>query len=152
MDETIHKLFSFTGLEIFTIGTTIVSLFYNLWQFLEARKNKSEVFKPISNNLIAIFNNIKTGQNTAYYLKQNLNDKTNPHKDLETLRYEYTNYLQNNMNYLDGVKELLVGALISINPNDKTGENVFKASDYGLTEEDRQRKKEFMKNWKPNNS
>jgi hypothetical protein len=46
------------------------------------------------------------------------------------------------MNYFWGFQEAIVGILVTLNPNDKEGHQAFRATDYGLTAEEKQWRKE----------
>lgn len=133
-----------TGLEIFFISTTLLSLFLNLYQLMTAKKEKAALKAPLSNTLIALFNDIKSKSITVHETQQFLFHKENPHKDLRTLRWEFLQFTKTIKNYLSGFQETLVGTLVTLNPEDKQGEIVFKAADYGLTEQDKEVKNKMM--------
>jgi hypothetical protein len=133
-----------TGLEIFFIATTIVSLFLNLYQMMIAKKEKAALQAPLSNSLIALFNDVKSKTTKVFETQEFLFHKQNPHKEIETLRWEYFQFTKNVMNFLNGFQESLVGILVTLNPEDKQGEKAFKAADYGLTEQEKELKRGYM--------
>lgn len=146
MDNNIVKevLLNLTGLEIFFISTTILALFLNLYQLMTAKKEKAALHNPLSNSLIALFNDVKSKSTSVFETQQFLFHKRNPHKDIDTLRWEYFQFTKNIINYLNGFQENLVGVLATLNPEDKQGEKAFKAADYGLTEQEKELKRRYM--------
>jgi len=127
-------------LEIFFIITTIVSLFFNIMQWRDRRNLKL----PISNSLLAMFNDVKNKGNHVSLVQQLLYSPAFPHKDLQTLKFEYAHFTQTVMNYLWGFQEAIVGILVTLNPNDKEGHQAFRATDYGLTADEKQWRKEWI--------
>lgn len=135
-------------LEIFFIITTILSLFLNLYQLMRARKEKAALRAPLSNSLIALFNDVKSKTTSVFETQQVLFSKQNPHKEIETLRWEYFQFTKNVINFLSGLQESLAAALVTLNPEDKEGEKVFKAANYGLTEQEKELKQGYMERFK----
>ena len=150
MDNNMMKtvVLNLTGLEIFFIGTTILALFLNLYQLMLSIKAKASLQAPLSNSLIALFNDVKSKSTSVFDTQQFLFHKQNPHKDIDTLRWEYFQFTKNVINFLNGFQENLVGALVTLNPEDKQGEKAFKAADYGLTEQEKEFKRTYMANIK----
>ena len=140
-----------TKVEIFFILTTIVSLFINLFQFMIWWRDQNNRFRPLSNSLVALFNDVKAKSLHCYYIQNTLRNPKNPHTDLSTLRWEFISYTQTMIAALQGFQESVVGLLATLNPNDKDGTNVFRSSDYGLTEQERELKKKnferFQEQW-----
>jgi len=136
-----------TTLEIFFIITTILSLFLNLYQLMRARKEKAALRAPLSNSLIALFNDVKSKTTSVFETQQVLFSKQNPHKEIDTLRWEYFQFTKNVINFLSGFQESLIGALVTLNPEDKEGEKVFKAADYGLTEQEKELRRGYMEHF-----
>jgi len=135
-------------LEIFFIIATILSLFLNLYQLMRARKEKAALRAPLSNGLIALFNDVKSKTTSVFETQQVLFSKQNPHKEIDTLRWEYFQFTRNVINFLSGFQESLVAALVTLNPEDKEGEKVFQAADYGLTEQEKELKQGYMEGFK----
>lgn len=146
MDNGIVKevVLNLTGLEIFFIATTIFSLFLNLYQLMTAKKERAALQSPLSNTLVALFNDVKSKSTSVFETQQFLFHKQNPNKDIDTLRWEYLQFTKNIINFLNGFQENLVGALVTLNPEDKQGEKAFKAADYGLTEQEKELKRGYM--------
>jgi hypothetical protein len=136
-----------TSLEIFFISTTLLSIFFNLYQFMVGRKEKRALHAPLTNTLIGLFNDIKSKGLTAFNTQQLLLAPQNPHRELDTLKWEYFHFIQSVIGYLSGFQEALVGALVTLNPEDKEGKLSFRASDYGLTEDEKEQRKQYMKRW-----
>jgi hypothetical protein len=108
---------SLSGLEVFFIITTIVSLVFNVLQWRE-RKGLRE---PLINTLVGTFNDIKSKSNAVLFAYNALFNPNNPHKDVTTLRWEYGLLLQNFLGFLQGLQEQVVGVLVSLRPQDKHG-------------------------------
>lgn len=141
MKEAVLNL---TILEIFFIATTILSLFINLYQLMTAKKDKAALQAPLSNSLIALFNDVKAKSTSVFETQQFLFHNQNPHKDISTLKWEYLQFTKTVINFLNGFQESLVGVLATLNPEDKQGDKAFKAADYGLTEQEKDLKRGFM--------
>lgn len=146
-----EAVLSLTGLEIFSIAATLISLFFNLVQYMQARKEKQALKSPLTNMLIALFNDIKSKSSNVYMTQQLLYNPKNPIKEYEALRWEFFQFTQNVINYLVGFQEVLVGSLVTLNPDDKEGNQAFRASDYGLKTEEKELRKQFSKQWQAKN-
>lgn len=92
-------------LEIFFIITTVISLFFNIMQWRDRRNLQI----PISNSLLALFNDVKNKGNHVSLVQQLLYSPAFPHENLQTLRSEYAHFTQTVMNYLWGFQEAIVG-------------------------------------------
>lgn len=137
---------SLSVLEIFFIATTIFSLFLNLFQLMIWWRDKKNLYNPVLNHLRGVFNDIKQKNISIYALQQRIFHNTNPHQDLNTLKWEYYNTMQLITSYLIGFQESVVSVIVSLNPKDKEGKEAFRASDYGLTESEKEIKsKSFEK-------
>ncbi|MCH8029591.1 MAG: hypothetical protein IH874_06645 [Candidatus Dadabacteria bacterium] len=143
-----QTLLSLTGLEIFFICSTIISLVFNLlqWRYRKASK------EPLSNSLVAIFNDIKSKTNGVFLVYNALFNLNNPHKDINTLRWEYGLFAQSVIGYLQGFQEQLFGVLVSLKPEDKGGQQAFRATDYGLTEQEKELREQYFQQHKATNA
>lgn len=130
-----------TGLEIFFIITTLLSLVGNVIQFMMGYRDRKYILKPISSSLIAIFNDIKNKTLHAFIEQGALGNPKNPHT-IDTLKWQSASFAQAMITYLQGLQEAVVGVLVTLNPKDKEGKEVFRASDYGLTEEEKKNRNE----------
>ncbi len=146
MEQQILKqsILNLTPLEIFFIVTTIISLFFNLYQLMLARREKSAVKAPLTNSLIALFNDVKSKSLFTFIAQQKIVSLDNPHTDIATLKWDYVQFTQNVQGALSGFQETLVGVLVTLNPDDPEGKRSFRAADYGLTEQEKERKKQYM--------
>ena len=72
----------------------------------------------------------------------------NPHTDIETPKWEYGHFAQSLIGYLNGFQEALVGVLVTLNPDDKEGNLAFRASDYGLTDDEKKFRKKSAQQWR----
>ncbi len=145
MENEITKvvLLNLTGLELFFIATTLISLFINLYQLMVYKREKAAFQTPLTNSLIALFNDVKSKSTNVYAIQNLILHKLNPHKDISTIKWEYYQFCQTTIAHLIGFQESLVGVLATLNPKDKTGEQAFRAGDYGLTQEEKDFKKKF---------
>ncbi|MGB2691239.1 MAG: hypothetical protein WBC96_01965 [Thermodesulfobacteriota bacterium] len=138
------KVFQFSGLELFFIGTTILFIIFNLYQLMETKRMKKELELPIHNSLVGLFNDIKSKMNTAYLIQSHLGHPSNPHKEINTLRWEYNQFILFSIGQLSGFQESVVSILSTLNPKDKEGKDIAKAKDYGLSEDDRKLRDQLM--------
>ena len=146
-DAAKHTVLTLTSLEIFFIVTTILSLFLNLYQLMTARKYRASFHTPLSNGLIALFNDIKQKSLNAFLTQQRLFNIQNPHKEIGTLKWDYVQFAQSMMDNLRGFQESVVGLIVTLNPQDKEGKMAFRASGYGLTEEEKELNRDRAKHW-----
>ena len=141
-------LLELTGLEIFFISTTIISVFFNLFQLVVWWRDRKNLYRPISNSLVGLFNDIKAKATHAYMNQQLLFSQINPHKDINTLRWEFAAFTQTVINYLQGFQESVVAVLVSLNPNDRDGRQAFRAGEYGQTEQEKQMRQDMMERFR----
>lgn len=144
MKEAILQLSLF---DIITICIAIISVFFNLYQFMDSRKFKQQLLNPIHSQLVGLFNDIKSKLGTTYITQQLLSNPKNPHKDLDTLKWEYYLFTFAVLGFLNGFQEIARAALSTLKPEDKIGEAAFRAADYGLTQEERKLRDELVKQY-----
>lgn len=130
MKEAVLNL---TALEVFFIVTTLISLVFNVIQWRDSKASK----EPLSNTLVAMFNDIKSKSTNIYQTYNILFSPNNPHKDIATLRWEYGLFAQSILSHLQGLQEQVVGLIVSLRPDDKEGQLAFRASEYGMTNQER---------------
>lgn len=135
---------SLTGMEVFFIITTILSLGFNILQWRESKASK----EPLANTLVGTFNDIKLKTNAVFFAYNALFNSNNPHKEVNTLRWEYGLFIQYVLNFLQSLQEQVVSVLVSLRPDDKEGKLAFRASDYGLTEQDKELRRESFEQFK----
>ena len=134
MKEVVLEL---TGLDLIFLTIALVSLLGNVIQFMIWWRDQKNLYQPISKTLTGLFNDIKNKATHAMWVQNTLFNANNPHKDVETIRWEYGTYAQTVWNYLQGFQEAVVAVLVSLDPEDKDGKAAFRASDYGLTDEEK---------------
>ena len=130
-------------LEAFFILTTIASLVFNVLQWRDRKASQ----RPLTNLLIALFNDIKAKSQNVYFASNALWNPNNPHTDLETLRWEYGLFANSLFGYFQGFQETVVGALVTLNPSDFDGRLTFRAQTYGLTDQEREWRETQSKRW-----
>ncbi|MDA2918716.1 hypothetical protein MYX76_04370 [Desulfobacterota bacterium AH_259_B03_O07] len=138
MKEVILEL---TTLEIIFVGTTLVFGFFNILQWRDSRKLKSTIYNPV----VALFNDIKSKQNNTFLIQQLIYSPKNPHKDLDTLKLDYYEFTNSVIGFLNGFQESVVGLLVTLKDEDREGKEIFKAANFGLTEQDKRIRDEYMK-------
>ncbi len=70
----------------------------------------------------------------------------NPHT-IETLKWHASSFTQSFITNMRGLQEAIVGLLVTLNPKDREGKEVFRASEYGQTEDEKKLKREFTANF-----
>ena len=135
-------MISFEWWNLIPIGLALISFVFNVVQYVEKKK----LLKPFSNSLIGLFNDVKN-KNILCYTKQNviLFHPNNPHKDLETLRWDFSDFLFFMIQALYGFQEHIVALLKSLEVSDK---EVFKALDFGLNPHEKEMKEIWWKKYK----
>lgn len=133
-----------TKLEVFFIATTLISLFFNVFQAMIWWRDQKNLFRPLSNSLVALFNDIKAKSLHCFFVQNTLWNPNNPHKEMDTLRWEYGAFTQTMITALQGFQESVVGVYTTLNPDDKDGAKVFRAADYGLTQQEREFKQKNL--------
>jgi len=131
-------MISFEWWNLIPIGLAIVSLCFNFIQY-RSRKN---VLKPISSTIIGLFNDVKN-KNLICFIKLNgLWNPENPHKGIKTMRLDFSDFINFMNQSLFGFQEHLVALLNGIGVKSK---DVFKALDFGLTQDDKKFRELFYK-------
>jgi hypothetical protein len=93
--------------------------------------------------MIGLFNDIKAKTLHAYNTQNTILAPNNPHKDIKTLQWEYFAFTQTMISNFLGFQENVVGLLVSIDPSDKEGKEAFRASNYGLTNEEKELHRQY---------
>lgn len=127
-------------LDIIFITLALISLGFNIWQYVERKKT----VLPLKSLLTALFNDIKAKSMHAYTVRQLLYAEANPHKELETIRWDYYAFTNAVLQNYQGFQEIVVGLLVSLDPSDKDGKEAFKAFDYGLNDQEKEQRKKFL--------
>ena len=117
-------------LDILFILISLVSIGFNIVQFVEKRKK----ITPLKSAMTALFNDIKAKSLYAYQTYSTIFSPNNPHEDIKTLQWEYAAFTQTMISNFQGLQENVVGLLVSIDPSDKEGNASFRAANYVLTD------------------
>ena len=104
MKQTVLEL---SQLDLIFMCVALLSLFVNLYQFMLYWRDRRNFKEPISNALRGLFNDIKAKVNHAYTTQNMLFSPTNPHKDVDTLRWDYAAFTQTVLSELQGFQEQL---------------------------------------------
>ena len=128
-------------LDIFFILIGLVSIGFNIVQYVEKRKS----IIPLKSAMIGLFNDIKAKSLHAYQTQNTIFSPNNPHEDIKTLRWEYAAFTQTMISNFQGFQENVVGLLVSIDPSDKDGNAAFRAATYGLTDEEKEMRHQYTK-------
>lgn len=132
--------------EIVSLAIAITSIIFNIIQGVYSYLRSNYYYKPIYNSLFGLFNSIK-GKSLNIYGKQNLLfSPDNPHNELNTVKWDYYEFTQEMINFLDGIREHIVSTLKSM----QSKEEPYKASEFGLTAEEKKQREEFAKKYKKN--
>jgi len=134
-------MISFEPRELIILGITVISIGLNVTQFI---KRKS-TFKPISNSLIGLFNDVKNKTLLCSIKQMTLFSKENPHTEIITLKWDISSFLFSLIQALYGFQEHIVASLKTLEVSDR---EVFKATDFGLTEKDKEMRELWDKRYK----
>lgn len=137
IDEAKNVVLRLTGLEIFFIITTLISIGFNFYQFVESRSMKKELHIPIYSALVGLFNDIKLKRLNAYLQQSYVASDRNPHTELNTIKWEYQQFCLSVATSMQGFQETVTAILLTLNPKDKEGKEVFSASNFGLSDTER---------------
>lgn len=130
-----------SGLDALFLLLALVSLVVNILQWFDRRALRV----PLSSNLRSLFQDIKTKEQNAYFVSNAIFHTNNPHTEIETVKWEYGLFAQSVLGNYQGFKEVIVGLLKTLNPKDK-GDEITRALDYGMTDEEKALREEFLKN------
>ena len=122
---------SLSGLDLFFAITTVVSLGFNLWQLFRDRYK----YAPLKNSLIGLFNDLKGRQMRAYARTQLITSQAGMSLDVQAIRLEFYDFVEASKLDLEQVREHLVAAIMTLDPDTNTSQ-VFRAGEFGLTEQE----------------
>jgi hypothetical protein len=128
-----ERVLNLTPLDIFSICTTVVSIGFNIYQWMDRRALRDSIANPLR----ALFNDIKTKSNNAIFVYGALFTNNNPHTDIKTMQWEYGIFVQSVVSAFQGFQEMLVGVLVTLHPDDRHGDQLARATDFGLTEQEK---------------
>jgi hypothetical protein len=135
MKETVLEL---NWLDIILIVIALLSIVGNLIQGMIWWRDQKRFYLPIEKSVVGLFNTIKHKINHTAWTQGVISNPNNPHKEIATLKHEYSQYIQSIATFLLGLQETVVSIYMSFNPSDKKGEEAFKASEFGLSDEDKE--------------
>lgn len=126
------RTFSLSGLDLFFAITTLVSLGFNLWQLFRDRYK----YDPLKNSLIGLFNDLKGKQLRAHQRSMLVYTKQALDLPVEATRLEFYDFAQEMSQSLDQLREHVVASIQTLDPSAST-QQVFRAAEFGLTEQER---------------
>ena len=133
---------SLSGLDLFFAVTTVVSLGFNLWQLFRDRYK----YAPLKNSLIGLFNDLKGRQLRAYQRQSLITSNAGLAAPVEAVRLEFYDFVQETMQSLEQLREHIVAAIQTLDPEAST-QQVFRAAEFGLNEQERRFRQEGMERY-----
>jgi len=130
---------SLSGLDLFFAITTAVSLGFNLWQLIRDRYK----YHPIKSSLIGLFNDIKARQLRVHLRHKFLASPGAMNAPIDVLRAEFADFVQEILQSYEQLREHVVANIHMVDPN-ASNHQVFRAADFGLTEQEKTFRSEFM--------
>jgi len=124
--------------EIVSISIAILFGVLNIIQYY----NKRNTFKPITNSLIGLFNDVKDKLILCHGQKNKLWNPDYPHKEAMAVRWDYDDFIFSMIESLYGFQEHIVALLNTMDIKDK---DIFKAVDFGLSSEEKEQRELFLK-------
>jgi hypothetical protein len=131
------EMIEFSTKELISLGIAIISLSVNVIQW----QKKKTFYKPIYNALVGLFNAIKAKQIYCYTMRKAVESGNYTQSDKQ-IRNNFSMFIQEILVDFEGIKEHLVAALKTMDKSDK---EIFRASDFGLTEAEKKQREEFFK-------
>jgi len=127
--------------EIISISISIVLGVLNIIQYYRKRG----ILKPISNSLVGLFNDVKNKLILCNGQRNKLWAERYPHKSSLAVRWDYDDFIFTMIESLYGFQEHIVAMCESLGIS---GDKVFQAINFGLTEEEKEQRKMFFERWK----
>ncbi len=127
------------------LAIAIISIVINILQLQKQLQVKKEKFRPIYNGLIGLFNDVNNKVSYCYYEKRNhLLATDNAYNSAETLKQNFNEFISESISYLNTFREHIVPILKTM---DSDEERIFKAADFGITDEQRESKRKANEKW-----
>lgn len=126
------------ALNLFFVVTTILSLAFNLYQFMQERHRHG----PLRNALISLSNGLKAKQLRYHEAQSNVVALTKSGANINVLAVELYDSIREILHDLEELREHVVGAVLTLDPN--ASEAVFRASEFGLNDQEKQFRREGM--------
>ena len=131
-------MIEFTIKELIFLALAIISLVINIIQW----QKKKTLYKPIKNDLVGLFYDIAVKRLHYHTRQKELEGPTNPYSDLNALKHSFLTFVRGTLIDLSGIREHVVAALETMDISDR---EIFKASDFGLTSEEKKQREEFFR-------
>lgn len=141
------RQFSLSGLDLFFAITTVISLGFNLWQLFRDQYK----YEPLKNSLIGLFNDLKGKQLRAHQRSMLIFSKQALELPVEATRLEFYDFAQEMSQSLDQLREHVVASIQTLDPNAST-QQVFRAAEFGLTEQERRFRTQGMERFMAQNA
>jgi hypothetical protein len=131
-------LFSIRRRSFFAIAA-VVSFVFNLWQLFRDHYK----YTPLKDSLIGLFNDLKGRQLRAYQRQHLITSKASMSLPAEAIRLGFYDFVQETTQSLEQLREHVVASIHVLDPDAST-QQVFRAAEFGLTEQERQFRQEGM--------
>lgn len=128
----------FTTKELIFLAIAIISLALNIIQW----QKKKTLYKPIYNALVGLFNDTMNKRIYYYGRQKELENPNISYNDVNNVKRDFLIFVQSTIIDLSCIREHIVAALKTMDESDK---EIFKASDFGLTEAEKKQREEFFK-------
>ena len=139
--------FELSGLDLFFAVTTVVSLGFNLWQLFRDQYK----YAPLKNSLIGLFNDLKGKQLRAHQRSMLIYTKHGLELPVEATRLEFYDFAQEMSQSLDQLREHVVASIQTLDPNAST-QQVFRAAEFGLNEQERRFREQGLERYLAQNA
>ena len=133
------QTFALSGLDLFFALTTVISLGFNLWQLFRDRYK----YAPLKNSLLGLFNDLKSRQLRAPQRQLLITSNAGMSSSIEAVRLEFYDFVDETKSSLEQVREHVVAAIYTLDPDAST-QQVFRAAEFGLNEQERRLREEGM--------
>ena len=127
-----ERSLTLSGLDLFFAITTVVSIGFNLWQLFRDRYK----YEPLKNSFIGLFNDIKSRQLRAHFRQQLLTSNAGTAATADQLRLEFYDFAEETKQSLDQIREHVVAAIHTLDGS-ISSQQVFKAADFGMSEDEK---------------
>lgn len=133
------ETFSLSGLDLFFAITTVVSLGFNGWQLVRDRYK----YAPLTNSLIGLSNDLKGRGLRAHQRQLVITSSEGMKLSVEAVRLEFYDFVGETFQNMEQLREHVVAAIKTLKP-DITNEQVFRAAEFGLNEQELELRRESM--------
>lgn len=133
------RSFSLSGLDLFFAVTTAVSLALNLWQLFRDRYK----YAPLKDLLIGLLNDLKARGLRVHERQLMVDSPIGMQLPLEAVRFGFWDFTRETLHGLEQLREHVVAAIQVIDPAAST-QQIFRAAEFGLNEQEKRLKEEGM--------